>query len=130
MKYTVIKSRDQYLAYCDRLEVLLETESSQTSVLQDEIELLTLLIDHYDRNSEDVFEMDPVELLRELMASHGLKSKDVAEILEVSKGLVSDILNYKKGMSKQVIRTLSNHFKLNQEAFNRPYGLMNQDKRA
>jgi HTH-type transcriptional regulator / antitoxin HigA len=32
-------------------------------------------------------------------------------------------LNYKKGLSKEVIRTLAAHFKLSQEAFNRPYKL-------
>jgi HTH-type transcriptional regulator/antitoxin HigA len=47
----------------------------------------------------------------------------VVNILGVSKGLISDILNYKKGLSKEIIRTLSNYFKLSQEAFNRPYKL-------
>jgi HTH-type transcriptional regulator/antitoxin HigA len=33
------------------------------------------------------------------------------------------MLNYKKGLSKETIRILSERFKLNQEAFNRPYEL-------
>lgn len=37
--------------------------------------------------------------------------------------LVSEMLNYKKGLSKETIRILSDRFKLNQEAFNRPYEL-------
>lgn len=41
----------------------------------------------------------------------------------VSEGLVSDILHYKKGLSKETIRILSEKFKLNQQAFNRPYEL-------
>jgi HTH-type transcriptional regulator/antitoxin HigA len=47
----------------------------------------------------------------------------VVDILPLSKGLVSDILNYKKGLSKEIIRVLSGYFKVNQEAFNRPYKL-------
>jgi HTH-type transcriptional regulator/antitoxin HigA len=43
--------------------------------------------------------------------------------LEVSEGLVSDILKYKKGFSKKSIRILSERFKMRQEAFNRPYKL-------
>ncbi len=43
--------------------------------------------------------------------------------LKVSKGLVSDIINYKKGLSKEIIRLLSDYFKVSQEAFNRPYKL-------
>ena len=42
----------------------------------------------------------------------------------MSKGLVSDILNYKKGLSKEVIRKLAERFKVSQEAFNRPYKLV------
>lgn len=36
---------------------------------------------------------------------------------------MSDILNYKKGLSKEVIRKLATHFKVRQEAFDRPYKL-------
>jgi len=57
------------------------------------------------------------------MNEHKLKSKDLVEILGVSKGLVSDILNFKKGLSKGIIRRLSSYFSLSQEAFNRPYKL-------
>ena len=57
------------------------------------------------------------------MDEQKLKSKDLVEILGVSKGLVSDILNYKKGLSKEIIRTLATHFNVSQEAFNRPYKL-------
>jgi Predicted transcription regulator containing HTH domain len=45
-------------------------------------------------------------------------------LLNVSKGYVSDILNYKKGLSKDVIRKLADRFKVSQEAFNRPYKLI------
>ena len=57
------------------------------------------------------------------MTEHQLKNKDLVGILGVSKGLVSDILNYKKGLSKEIIRNLAKHFSLSQEAFNRPYQL-------
>ncbi len=57
------------------------------------------------------------------MEEKNLKSKDLADILHVSKGLVSDILNYKKGLSKEIIRSLAEYFKVSQEAFNRPYQL-------
>ena len=53
-----------------------------------------------------------------------MKAKDLVDLLGISKGYVSDILNYKKGFSKGVIRKLSGHFKVTQEAFNRPYKLV------
>jgi HTH-type transcriptional regulator/antitoxin HigA len=53
-----------------------------------------------------------------------MKAVDIAALVGVSEGLVSDMLNYKKGLSKETIRILANRFKLNQEAFNRPYKLV------
>ncbi len=43
----------------------------------------------------------------------------------ISKGYISDILHYKKGLSKELIRKLAVHFKVSQGAFNRPYKLGN-----
>jgi HTH-type transcriptional regulator/antitoxin HigA len=57
------------------------------------------------------------------MTDHHMKAKDLADLLGMSKGYVSDILHYKKGLSKEVIRKLAERFKVSQEAFNRPYKL-------
>jgi len=59
------------------------------------------------------------------MTEHQLKAKDLTEILSLSKGTISKILNYQKGISKATIRKLSEHFKMTQETFNRPYKLKN-----
>jgi HTH-type transcriptional regulator/antitoxin HigA len=118
LTYKIIKTDDQYREYCSKLENLLNQENSK-----DEIELLTFLIEKWDQEHNTFDDMDPVELLHSLLKEHNLKSKDLVTILNVSKGLVSDILHYKKGLSKEIIRTLSAHFKLSQEAFNRPYKL-------
>lgn len=124
LKYTVIKSSSQYDLYCRTLEDLLE-ENHDSKEVKDEIELLTLLIEIWDTEHSTLNEADPIELLHSLMHDQKLKAKDLVEILGVSKGLVSDILNYKKGLSKEVIRILSGYFKVSQEAFNRPYKLKN-----
>lgn len=57
------------------------------------------------------------------MLENDLKSKDLVDILGVSKGLVSDILSYKKGLSKTNIRILASYFKISQEALNKSYKL-------
>jgi HTH-type transcriptional regulator / antitoxin HigA len=121
LKYTVIKSDDQYHKYCAQLEDLLD--SNEDANVSDEIDLLTLLIEKYDEENNTFDDSDPVSLLRSFMEEHEMKSKDLVDLLGISKGYVSDILNYKKGMSKEVIRKLSTHFKVRQEAFNRPYPL-------
>lgn len=121
-KYTIIKTKDQYSQYCSILETLVIQNNSKE--LSDEIELLTLLIEKYDEDHNTFQSSDPITLLRSFMQDHHLKSQDMAAILEISKGYLSDILHYKKGLSKEVIRKLSNYFKVKQEAFNRPYKLI------
>ena len=120
LKYSVIKSAEQYDSYCSALESLLELHSSEKNI-GEEIELLELLISKYDDEHRSIRFANPVELLKSLMDEHELKASDLVNILGVSKGLVSDILNYKKGFSKESIRKLSAYFKVSQEVFNRPY---------
>ena len=97
--------------------------------LQDEVELLTLLIEKWDNEHNSLMDLDPIELLKSLMAENNMKSKDLVEILGLSKGTVSKILNYHKGLSKETIRKLADYFKVSQEAFNRPYRIKNEANR-
>ena len=122
LKYKIIKSKPQYDAYCSVLEELVSREN-QDSEVQDEIELLTYLIEKWDEEHDSMLEADPIELLQNLMTERNLKAKDLTSLIGVTKGHISDILNYKKGLSKEMIRSLSALFKVSQEAFNRPYKL-------
>jgi HTH-type transcriptional regulator / antitoxin HigA len=126
LKYTVIKTEEQYNEYCNKLESLIQNVRPGTAELNDEIELLSLLIEKWDSEHNTLPEKDPIELLKALMNENGLRSKELREILNVSKALVSSILNYRRALSKENIRILSNHFKVSQEAFNRPYTLFNK----
>lgn len=127
LKYKVITSEKQYDSYCKTLEDLVFS-GSKNKYIKDEIALLTLLIEKYDQDHNIFNDLDPVELLRSLMEDHELKSVDLSKKLKVSPGLISDILNYKKGFSKDIIRRLAAMFKLSQEAFNRPYKLTSGKK--
>jgi HTH-type transcriptional regulator / antitoxin HigA len=122
LQYKIIKTDAQYIRYCEKLEALVDG-GKKTKTIQDEIELLTLLIEKYDAEHNTFDDADPIELLKSLIKGHKMKAVDLANLLDVSEGLVSDMLNYKKGLSKDTIRILSEKFKLNQEAFNRPYEL-------
>lgn len=122
LKYKVIKSKRQYTDYCNKLEELTDLQKKSKSVT-DEIELLSFLIEKYDQGHNTFDDADPIEILKSLMREHKMKAVQLAQLLNVSTGLVSDMLNYKKGLSKETIRILSQKFKVNQEAFNRPYPL-------
>jgi HTH-type transcriptional regulator/antitoxin HigA len=119
--YTAIENRMQYDDYCRLLEQLLESKADK----EDEIEHLTFLIGKWDEGYDLVSELyDPVTILKSLMEEHKMTEKDLTEILGLSKGTISKILNYHKGMSKETIRKLSQYFKLSQDIFNRPYNLV------
>lgn len=122
--YTIIRSDDQYMSYCNDLEKMTsEYQTNSSKELLDLIDTITLLIEKYDEEHSKLNEVDPIQLLKSLMDDNNLKQKDLAELLQVSKGHLSDILNYKKGLSKNIIRNLSERFKVRQSAFNRPYEL-------
>lgn len=122
LKYKVISSKTQYKEYCNILERLV-FEPVKDRNIKDEIALLTLLIEKWDADHSSFNDADPIQLLHSFIQEHQLRAKDLVDILGVSKGYVSDILNYKKGLSKEVIRILAAYFKVSQEAFNRPYEL-------
>lgn len=123
LKYKIINSKKQYKMYCDILEQLVFSDIKNQNT-KDEIALLTLLIETWDKKHNSFDELDPVQLLQSFMKEKDLKAKDLVEILDLSKGYISDILHYKKGFSKEVIRKLADYFKVSQEAFNRPYTLV------
>ena len=120
LKYRLIKSKKQYAEYCTTLQALL-TGNDKSKATKDEVELLTLLIEKWDAEHNTFDEVDPITLLKSLMQENKITSTNLAEILNVSKGLISDILNYKKGISMEVIRRLADYFKVSHEAFNRAY---------
>lgn len=123
LKYKIIKTRKQYDEYCNNLEALLG-KPLKNKHAEEEAELLTFLIEKWDAEHTTFSDIDPIALLKYLMTEHNLKAKDLVNILGISKGLVSEILSYKKGLSKDIIRKLAGHFKMSQEAFNRPYKLI------
>ena len=126
MKYKVIKTLEQYNRYCQILENL---TNKNDNTFEDEIELLILLVERWDMEHNSFQDLNPIELIRALMRENGLKQKDLVTLLELSKGTVSKILNYQKGLSKASIRKLAKFFRLAQEAFNRPYTLNGNTER-
>lgn len=123
LQYKVIKSITQYKGYCDILEGLVMLKK-KTKPQQDTIELLTLLIEKWDEEHNTFSDIDPIELLVYLMRENKLKSVDLAKELTVSKSLVSDVLHYRRGLSREIIRKLAIRFKVSQELFNKPYKLI------
>lgn len=117
LKYTVIRNKAQYCQYCDLLESLLMSKKKSKSIA-DEIDLLTLLIEKYDEAHHPFLLLSPGAILKSLLIEHKMKSVDLAKLLGVSEGLVSDMISEKKSISKKNMLFISKHFKVNQHFLN------------
>jgi len=122
LKYKVIESEEQYYKYCNTLENLILKSPEK----EDEIKLLKVLIQTWDQAHNEFEALDPIELIKALMDENGLKQKDLVEILDIGKSTVSEILSYKRGLTKENIRRIAERFKISQESLNKPYKLENR----
>ena len=131
MKYKRIYTIEQYNEYCNVYEKLIMKNSEKYS---DEIDLLELLIEDYDNRTIESIgkkeDMNPVEVLQHLMDENKLTRAELARQLNVSRQLITEILNYKRNISKKMIAKLSDRFKMQQTAFSREYELKCNKKAA
>ena len=117
MKLTIIKNDEQYYQYCDILENLAKQNSEQEDLMAH----LTLLIEDYQRKDQIPRSKDPVKLIQGLMKDRELSVSELARQLNVSKSLVSDILNYRRAISKEMVSKLSGFFMIRAEILLEPY---------
>lgn len=117
---SIIKSKKQYALYQKRYEALGGNGANHS----DEAALLRFVMQKWELEKGPLAGLDPIDRLQYLMKKAGTKQKDLVEVLGVSKGLVSDMLARKKGLSKDSIRLLAEHFDVPQEVFNQPYDLL------
>ncbi len=90
----------------------------------DEIELIEILIDEYEgRTMQFNSEMNPVEVIEYLLEENKLKKSKLARELNISRQLITDILNYRRDLSKAMIIKLSKRFNLSTSIFTKEYDL-------
>jgi HTH-type transcriptional regulator/antitoxin HigA len=128
--FKAIKTEKQYYEYNRILVDLVFSKKKHTKDERDIIDLLAVLIEHYDNEHSTLGDANPVEMLQFMMEQHKIKSVELAKTLKISKSLMSDILHYRRGMSKAIIRKLAERFKTSQELFNQPYHLKPARKKA
>lgn len=104
MNLKLIKSEQDYEAALERLELIFDslpgTEES------DELEILGMLIEKYEKEHYPIELPDPIEAIKFRMEQMGYTQKDLAEIID-SKSRASEILNRKRKLSLEMIRTLT-----------------------
>ncbi len=104
MEWKVIKSEKEYQKALKRLEIIFDAEKG--SKYGDELELLSLLIDVYEKNNDTIDLPDPIEAIKFRMEQLGYKQKDLAEAIGLI-SRVSEILSRKRKLSLDMIRKLN-----------------------
>jgi len=129
MKYKRIRTLKQYTQYTNDYEELVLKGLKKS---KDEIDLLELLIEDYDNRTIEQIgiseKMNPIELLTYLMKEHNLSKSELARNLKVSRQLITEIVNYKRNISKRMVMKLSEYFKMMPIAFSREYELISAKK--
>jgi HTH-type transcriptional regulator/antitoxin HigA len=80
------------------------------------LKLLAILIEHFEQAHYSLGESSPAETLAELMRARNMTAKDLWPIFG-SKGITSEVLGGKRGISKDKAKRLGEVFHVSAEVF-------------
>ncbi len=103
MNCKLIKTEKDYQIALKRLEVIFDSKKGSKN--GDELELLSLLIDNYEKEKFPIDLPDPIEAIKFRMEQLGYSQKDLTEVIGL-KSRVSEILNRKRKLTLDMIRKL------------------------
>lgn len=99
-----IHSKSDYENALNRIEAIFDAKSGTSE--GDELEILGILVEDYEKRHHPIDAPDPVEAVRFRMEQLGLTQRDLG-VMVGSKSRASEILSGKRTMSLRVIRILS-----------------------
>lgn len=104
MNVSPIKNDKDYQKALKRLEKIFDAKLGSKE--GDELEILGILVDNYEKEHFPIGMPDPIEAIKFRMEQLGMKQKDLAEIIGF-KSRVSEILNRKRKLTLEMIRKLN-----------------------
>lgn len=114
----VIRTEDENRNALDIIDRLMSKDEDDLSPEEDRLlDLLAVLVEDFEKKAYPISDRsDPPLALRELMREHGLKQTDMLDIFG-SQGVVSQVLNGKREISKAQARRLATRFRLPVDIF-------------
>jgi HTH-type transcriptional regulator/antitoxin HigA len=103
MNIKLIKTKKDYQQALNRLEVIFDAKPNTKE--GDELEVLGLLIETYEKEHFPISYPDPVEAIKFRMEQMGYSQNDLAKVVGL-KSRASEILNKKRKLSLDMIRKL------------------------
>lgn len=101
----VLKNDTEYEAAITEIERLLDEEVERASEGYDQLEFLSVLVEHYEEDQYPMGTVTPQQAVTFMLEQKGLKRSDLDEVMG-GKSRVSDFLNGKRDLSKSQIAGL------------------------
>jgi HTH-type transcriptional regulator/antitoxin HigA len=96
----------------------------------DRLDVLMVLTDAYEAEHHAIEPPDPIEAIEIRMAELGIDRTGLGEILGISSGRVSEILNRRRRLTIAMMRTLATKLNISERCLLRPYDLATQVPKA
>jgi HTH-type transcriptional regulator / antitoxin HigA len=100
-----IRTEETYEAACRRIDELFQAEPGSPE--EEELDILVTLVDAYEAERFDIGMPHPVEAIEIQMLNLGVSRNDLGQWLGKSTGRISDMLNCRRHLTLEAIRTLS-----------------------
>jgi HTH-type transcriptional regulator/antitoxin HigA len=104
-----IRTKTDYKTALKRIDEIISTKPKEGTVLYDELDVVGTLVSAYEDTHYVIDAPDPVEAVKYIMEEQGLKPKDLVPYFG-SKGIVSEFLNHKRGLSTSIMKALHDKF--------------------
>ncbi len=111
----LIRSEEQLAAYTKAL-YRLTAEPRPNKAQIEAIELLTLLIEHFEEEHYVLPRASAADVIRFLLDRHGLKQRDISRELG-GESVVSEVLSGRRNLNTSQIERLSKRFKVSPSVF-------------
>lgn len=102
-----IRTEADYDSALERIEVLMD-EASNDDRSQDELEVLSTLIEAYEAKHHPIDLPDPIDAIKFRMEQEDLSQKDLEPLIG-SRSKVSEVLSRKRSLTLAMIRALNRH---------------------
>jgi len=117
MEIKPIKSEEDYNSALAEIEALFDAVPDTPE--GDRLEVLTTLLEAYERKHYALPSPDPVETIKYWMESRGITRKELEPLLG-GRARISEIFNHKRGLTLTMIRKLHTHLGIPAEALIQP----------
>lgn len=104
---------DRILKVAEKLTFTKNPTPEQTALYK----LLVTLIEVYEAEKYPIDQSDPHEILQHIMESNSIRQADLVEIMKSSSGVVSEVVNGKRAISKAQAKALGDYFQVSPSLF-------------